>query len=39
MFPDPEDRPSRHVLTYDLPGGMLVQCELWAVLPSADEER
>ncbi len=39
MFPDPEDRPSRHVLTYDLPGGMLVQCELWAVLPPADEER
>lgn len=31
-FPDPEDRPARHTLRWDLPGGMLIQCELIAVL-------
>lgn len=33
-FPDPEDRPARHTLRWDLPGGMLIQCELIAVLPA-----
>lgn len=32
LFPDPDSRPSRHILVYDLPGGMLVQCEALAVL-------
>ena len=31
-FPDAEDRPARHTLRFDLPGGMLLQCELIAVL-------
>lgn len=30
-FPDPQSRPARHLLTYDLPGGMLVQCDAVAV--------
>lgn len=29
-FPDPASRPARHVLVYDLPGGMLVQCDALA---------
>jgi 2-iminobutanoate/2-iminopropanoate deaminase len=33
-FPDEHDRPARHVLLWDLPGGMLLQCELVAVLDS-----
>jgi 2-iminobutanoate/2-iminopropanoate deaminase len=32
MFPDPEDRPARHAVQADLPGGMLVQLEIIAVL-------
>ena len=32
MFPDEDDRPSRHTLQWDLRGGMLVQCEILAVL-------
>jgi hypothetical protein len=32
MFPDEHDRPARHTLTWDLQRGMLVQCELIAVL-------
>ncbi len=32
-FPDEHDRPARHTLLFDLPGGMLMQCELVAVLP------
>lgn len=32
LFPDPGSRPARHVLIYDLPGGMLVQCEALAVI-------
>ena len=32
-FPDPHDRPARHVLVYDLPGGMLLQLEIVAVIP------
>jgi 2-iminobutanoate/2-iminopropanoate deaminase len=32
MFPDEHDRPARHVLLWDLPGQMLVQCEIIAVL-------
>jgi 2-iminobutanoate/2-iminopropanoate deaminase len=32
MFPDDDDRPARHTLTWDLQRGMLVQCELIAVL-------
>jgi len=30
MFPEPGSRPARHILTYDLPGQMLVQCEALA---------
>ncbi|WP_176598625.1 MULTISPECIES: RidA family protein [Sphingobium] len=30
-FPDPASRPARHVMTYDLPGGMLAQCDFLAV--------
>lgn len=33
LFPDPESRPARHILAYELPGGMLVQCEALAVAP------
>lgn len=32
MFPDPEDRPARHTQVVDLPGGMLVQLEMVAVV-------
>jgi 2-iminobutanoate/2-iminopropanoate deaminase len=32
MFPDAHDRPARHTLLWDLPGQMLVQCEIVAVL-------
>ncbi|HEY7294765.1 MAG TPA: RidA family protein [Dehalococcoidia bacterium] len=32
MFPDEHDRPARHTLLYDLAGGMLMQCEVVAVL-------
>jgi 2-iminobutanoate/2-iminopropanoate deaminase len=31
-FPDEHDRPARHTLLWNLPGGMLVQCEIVAVL-------
>jgi 2-iminobutanoate/2-iminopropanoate deaminase len=31
-FPDEHDRPARHTLLWDLRGGMLMQCELVAVL-------
>jgi 2-iminobutanoate/2-iminopropanoate deaminase len=31
-YPDEHDRPARHTLIYDLQGGMLMQCELVAVL-------
>jgi len=31
-FPDEHDRPARHTIVLDLPGGMLVQLELIAVL-------
>lgn len=31
-FPDPLDRPARHVIVKELPGGMLVQLEAIAVL-------
>jgi 2-iminobutanoate/2-iminopropanoate deaminase len=30
-FPDPESRPARHILIYDLPGTMVIQCEALAV--------
>ena len=32
FFPDPHDRPARHTLVYDLPGGMLLQLEIVAVV-------
>jgi 2-iminobutanoate/2-iminopropanoate deaminase len=32
MFPDEHDRPARHTFRQDLPQGMLVQCEIVAVL-------
>jgi 2-iminobutanoate/2-iminopropanoate deaminase len=31
-FPDPHDRPARHTMVTDLPGGMLMQIEIVAVL-------
>jgi 2-iminobutanoate/2-iminopropanoate deaminase len=31
MFPDAASRPARHTLTTDLPGTVLLQCELFAV--------
>lgn len=31
-FPDPHDRPARHTTKHDLPGGMLVQLEIVAVI-------
>ena len=31
-FPDPHDRPARHTRVTDLPGGMLVQIEVVAVV-------
>jgi len=31
-FPDPHDRPARHVVSYDLRNGMLVQIEIVAVV-------
>jgi 2-iminobutanoate/2-iminopropanoate deaminase len=37
MFPDQHDRPARHTLVYDLRGGMLVQCELLAVVDAERE--
>jgi 2-iminobutanoate/2-iminopropanoate deaminase len=30
-FPDPDSRPARHILIYDLPGAMMIQCEVLAV--------
>lgn len=32
MFPDPQNRPARHVLAAEFDGDMQVQCELIAVL-------
>jgi 2-iminobutanoate/2-iminopropanoate deaminase len=32
-FPDPASRPARHLLIYDLPGRMAIQCEALAVCP------
>jgi 2-iminobutanoate/2-iminopropanoate deaminase len=32
LFPDPGSRPARHVLIYDLPGKMKIQCEALAVI-------
>jgi 2-iminobutanoate/2-iminopropanoate deaminase len=37
MFPDQHDRPARHTLVYDLRGGMLVQCELLALVDAEQE--
>lgn len=34
MFPDPASRPARHTLVYDLQFGMLIQCEIFALLQS-----
>ena len=31
-FPDAHDRPARHTMLHDLPGGMLVQLEIIAVV-------
>jgi len=39
MFPDPDSRPARHTLTYDLPDPMLVQCDVIAVLDEAKEQQ
>ncbi|MDP3173423.1 MAG: RidA family protein [Phenylobacterium sp.] len=30
-FPDPESRPARHIFAYELPGSMLMQCDVFAV--------
>jgi 2-iminobutanoate/2-iminopropanoate deaminase len=32
MFPDEHARPARHTMNADLPDGMLVQCEIMAVI-------
>lgn len=32
MFPNEDDRPTRHALKYDLAGAMLIQCEMIGVL-------
>ena len=32
LFPDPQDRPARHTLQWDLPSGMRLQLELTAVI-------
>lgn len=32
MFPNKDDRPARHAVQADLPRGMLIQCEIIAVL-------
>lgn len=34
-FPDPHDRPARHVVVHALPGGMRVQLEIIAVISSS----
>ena len=34
MFPDESNRPARHAIVLDLPGGMLVQLEIIAVIDS-----
>jgi 2-iminobutanoate/2-iminopropanoate deaminase len=36
-FPEPDDRPARHTLVWNLPGDMLMQCELVAVLGERDD--
>lgn len=33
LFPDTDDRPARHIMKYELPGGMAIQLEAVAVLP------
>lgn len=33
-FPDPHDRPARHILIHDLQHGMLLQLEIMAVISS-----
>ena len=33
MFPDPEDRPARNAEATELGGGMLMQCQIMAVMP------
>jgi 2-iminobutanoate/2-iminopropanoate deaminase len=38
MFPDEHDRPARHTLTADLPGHVLVQCEIVAFVPGVPGE-
>ena len=35
-FPDPHDRPARHIQVADLPGGMLMQIEVVAVVQAGD---
>jgi 2-iminobutanoate/2-iminopropanoate deaminase len=36
LFPDPHSRPARHVHSEpDLTGGMLVQCEFFAIVPES----
>ncbi len=32
LFPDSHSRPARHTMVIDLPGSMLIQCEIMAVL-------
>ena len=34
MFPNADDRPARHAEETELGGGMLMQCQITAVLPS-----
>lgn len=37
LFPDAASRPARHILSYDLPAGMLLQCEALAVAPASTD--
>ena len=39
MFPDPDDRPTRHAVPVDRGGAMLVQLEIIAVLDSGVDDR
>lgn len=37
-FPDPNDRPARHILINDLQHGMLLQLEIMAVISSTKKD-
>lgn len=37
-FPDPHDRPARHILIHDLQHGMFLQLEIMAVISSTKKD-